>query len=87
MSNKETFIIKCLGLIKEKEVSKKEAIVLEILNTFSRSEMIFNTPDELKIISLVDMKEILKNYILKNGGSTDNDVNQMCILQSQLIGN
>lgn len=87
MSNKDIFITKCLELLKEKELSKKEAIVLEILNTFSHSEMIFNTPDELKINSLVDMKEILKNYILKNEGITDNDVNQMCFFQSQLIGN
>ena len=47
--------------------------------------MIYNTPEEFKITSLLDMKEILTNYILENGLSTKNDINQMCTFQSQLI--
>ena len=47
--------------------------------------MIYNTPEEFKITSLLDMKEILTNYVLQNGLSTKNDVIQMCTFQSQLI--
>jgi hypothetical protein len=85
MSNKETFITKCIELINETETSKKEKLASEILNVFNESEMIYNTPEEFKTTSLIDIKEILTNYISQNGLSTKNDVNQMCTLQSQLI--
>jgi len=85
MSNKQIFISKCIQLINETESDKKEKLVLEILNTFTNSEMIYNTPEEFKITSLLDMKEILTNYVLQNGLSTKNDVIQMCTFQSQLI--
>ena len=85
MSNKQIFISKCIQLTNETETAKKEKLVLEILNIFTNSEMIYNTPEEFKITSLLDMKEILTNYVLGNGLSTKNDVNQMCTFQSQLI--
>ena len=85
MSNKQIFISKCIQLTNETETAKKEKLVLEILNVFTNSEMIYNTPEEFKITSLLDMKEILTNYILENGLSTKNDINQMCTFQSQLI--
>ena len=56
MSNKQTFISKCIQLTNETETVKKEKLVLEILNVFTNSEMIYNTPEEFKITSLLDMK-------------------------------